>query len=188
MSEVYPAVPIPSSVIIEPIWKVNTTAFDSGKEQRHLKTNYPKYDVSLTYDVLNTTNMQILWNFYQARKGSYDTFCFYALESAAWTGGYIGVGDGYTTTFNIPGKSMSGLVVYVNNVSMEDYTINVGVGDGGADQIVFDAAPAANALLTCDFTGLLRIYCRFEGNIKRTSMGGYGLFSASVKLKGVAGL
>jgi len=189
-STTYPTSPVPNwPYDIRINWNTTISAFDSGKEQRRQKNLYPKYDVTLTYSVLTMAQMQTLWNFYQARRGTYDDFYFYSLESTAWTACYIGIGDGTTTTFDIPGKSTTGVTIYNNGVAVaaEDLTLLTGGGTVSADRVQFDTAPAANDLLTCNFTGYLRIHCRFQEELSRSSFTA-ALFQTGIKLKGLANI
>lgn len=49
----YPSAPAPNDpVSVTPSWKTNVTTLDSGKEQRRQKWTFPKYDVSLLYDLI----------------------------------------------------------------------------------------------------------------------------------------
>lgn len=191
MSYQYPTTPIPQyPVDITTNWNNITSRFDSGKEQSRQKNLYPKYDVTLTYKVLSSADMQILWNFYQARRGSYESFYFYSLESAQWNGVFIGIGDGSTTIFDIPGKSTNSNVIYASGlvVAASDYTITAGAGDCSSDQITFDTAPTLNTLITTNFVGYLRIRCKFK-NDKMTRSGFTGsLYTTGLELKGVANI
>jgi hypothetical protein len=170
--------------------------------------------VTLTYTVLSLANMQILWNFYQARKGTFEPFYFYSLESTEWESCYIGIGDGTTVTFDLPGKSTSNVIIYQDGVELrsagtmdiiledeeslsaedgdtiiregpEDYTLHIGGGAASADRITFATAPAENDLLTCDFTGYLRIRCRFQEELSRSAFTA-ALYKTGIKLKGLA--
>jgi len=191
MSYQYPTTPIPQyPVDITTNWNNITSRFDSGKEQSRQKNLYPKYDVTLTYKVLSSADMQILWNFYQARRGSYESFYFYSLESVQWNGVFIGIGDGSTTIFDIPGKSTNSNVIYASGlvVPASDYTITAGAGDCSSDQITFDTAPTLNTLITTNFVGYLRIRCKFK-NDKMTRSGFTGsLYTTGLELKGVANI
>lgn len=55
-------------------------------------------------------------------------------------------------------------IVYVDGTATTEFTFNKGIGEGGADQIKFNYGhvPSAGQLITCDFTGLLRIKGRFK--------------------------
>jgi hypothetical protein len=214
-SEVYPTTPVPSwPYDIKIRWNTTVSSFDSGKEQRRQKNLYPKYDVSLTYPVLTAANMQILWSFYQSKKGTYEPFYFYSLESTTWEGCYIGIGDGVTTTFDIPGRSTSNVIIYQDGVELrsagtsdillenddiltaedddtiiregpEEYTLYIGGGAASADRVTFATAPAENDLITCNFTGYLRIRCRFQEELSRSAFTA-ALYQTGIKLKGLA--
>lgn len=191
MSAQYPTTPVPAyPVEVITIWNNLTSQFDSGKEQTRQKNLYAKYDVNLTYKVLSETNMQILWNFYQARRGNYDAFYFYTLQESDWNGVWIAMGDASTTAFDIPGKSTSSQIIYFNGaaVSSSLYTISYGDGDLVSDRVTFTSAPATNTQITCDFNGYMRIRCRFkDGNLTRNNFT-TTLCTTGIALKGVAAI
>lgn len=169
-------------------WKTIVSAFDSGKEQRRQKQLYEKYDIVLTYNALSLADMATLWNFYVARKGSFEAFYFYTLETGSWTNLFIGMGDGATHIFDLPGKSTSSQKIYNNGVLQTlttDYSIVAGGGVEDSDRVNFVAAPTANDILTCDIAGYMRIRCRFEED-KLTREGFQGiLYKSGIKLKGL---
>jgi hypothetical protein len=203
MSEVYPTYPVPSwPYDIKVRWNTTISSFDGGKEQRRQKNLYPKYDVSLTYPVLSVANMQILWSFYQSKKGTYEPFYFYSLESTLWEGCYIGIGDGtiYQDGVELRAGAIGveleneDVLVAENNNSMileglvaEDYTLYIGGGAASADRVTFNTAPAVNDLITCDFTGYLRIRCRFQEELSRSAFTA-ALYQTGIKLKGLANI
>lgn len=184
----FPETPAPSYPYeLTPRWKTVTSVFDSGKEQRRKKELYAKYDVNLNYDLLSDSDFATLWNFYNARCGAYEAFYFYTVESAAWAGLFVGTGDGSAVTFDIPGKSTSSQKIYINGVEQTTgHTHVVGGGTESSDRITFDTAPAENAIITCDFTGYMRIRCRFEED-KMTKLGfEVALYRTGLKLKGLS--
>lgn len=161
----FPSVPAPNdSVSVTPVWKTNTTLSDSGKEQRRQKWSFPKYDISLIYDLIAPrSSMQTLWDFYMARKGAAEAFYFYLRYSGAHKAQYVGYGDDVLTTFDLPGKSTSSQTIYINGASQgSGYTILYGGGSASSDRVQFTSAPPNGTLITCDFTGFLRNRCRFE--------------------------
>lgn len=184
----FPTTPRPSyPVIIEPEWKTNISTFDSGKEQRRQKWDYPKYNVELTYNVLSSANIQVLWDFYMARKGASEAFYFYDLESVAHNAQYVGQGDGAIVTFDIPGKSTSSQVIYIDGVPQgSGYTILTGGGSENSDRVQFTAPPAAGGMISCDFTGFLRIRCRFEKDKMSKTAFTASLRQTGLKLKGLS--
>ena len=170
-------------------WKTIVSAFDSGVEQRRQKQTYPKYDVSLVY-VNEADDLNILWNFYQARNGSLEAFYFYTIETSDWDGLFVGTGDGSSATFDIPGQSTTSTLIYVNGslVGSGDYTLLTGGGTEASDRVLFDTAPAANAIITCDFTGNMRIRCRFKEDKMTKQAFFWSLYHTGLELKGLAAI
>ena len=77
-------------------------------------------------------------------------------------------GTGSLDTFTLPGHTLSttGLTVYVGStaVSAASWSLSVGNGTNGEDQIVFSAAtPADGSTVSADFTGRRRYLARFDG-------------------------
>lgn len=138
-----------------------------GEEQTKQQWLYCKREIGpLKYSWIDkASEARPLWQFYQARKGAFEAFIFYLPNSDQYVGEYVGTGDGATTVFNLPCKSSSGRTIYVDGVSQTegvDYTFSAGGGVDGADKITFTAAPATGQYVTIDFTGLLKIRCRFK--------------------------
>jgi hypothetical protein len=71
----------------------------------------------------------------------------------------FGTGTGSTTTFTLPAKATSGLVIKKNGVTQTlgtHYAISVGTGADGEDQITFVTAPALNDVLAFTATSARR--------------------------------
>ena len=184
----YPASPVPQYPYKMSVnWKTITSDFDSGKEQRRQKQVFPKYDIELTYEALNIIDFAILWNFYMTCKGSYTAFNFFTLETGSWTGLYIGTGDAVTLIFDIPGKTTSAHAIYLNSVLQggANYTILTGGGVDSADRIQFVTEPALNDVISCDFTGYMRIRCRFAEDKLGKEVFTAALYKTGIKLKGL---
>lgn len=154
---------------------------DLGKTQHKQKWLYPKYNINLVYEYITKSQIETLWEFYLARKGSYEAFNFFIPEPEStyptYTGIYIGTGDGTTETFNLPCKTSSNRTVYHDALPYEEdveYNFTAGGGEDGADKIDFSdssmTAPANGVRLTMDFTGILKIRCRFMEDILNYSM------------------
>lgn len=187
----YPTSPVPQYPYeLSTNWKTITSAFDSGVEQRRQKQTYPKYDVSLSYGALGEADLQTLWNFYRSMNGSLTAFYFYTIESADWDGLFVGTGNGTALTFDLPGKSTSAQVIYINGVAVDpdDYTLVVGGGTENADRVTFDTEPAVNDIITCDFTGYMRIRCRFKEDKMSKVRFEAAIYKTGLELKGLAAL
>jgi hypothetical protein len=183
----FPESPVPTfPYSIEPEWKTIVTEFDSGAEQRRQKWTYAKYNIRLSYYGQPTTSISNLFEFYAARKGSYEAFTFFdPLGASSHDGLYIGTGDGATTAFDIPGRQVTSLIVYRNGTTIAT-TVSTAGGTDGRDSLRFGTAPTSTQVLTCDFTGTLAVRCRFaEDRLSKTNFE-RALFSAGIELKGLA--
>jgi len=185
----FPATPKPvDPVIVTPRWKTNVTLTDSGKEQRRQKWSFPKYDVQLQYDLITPlSQMQILWDFYMARKGAAEAFHFYLRYSKNHKAQYVGYGDAETLIFDLPGKSTSSQAIYFDGTGQESgWSILEGGGSSSSDRVQFDSAPPTGSLITCDFTGFLRNRCRFAEDMMNESRFYVTCFRVGLKLKGLS--
>lgn len=164
MSE-YPVPPIPAEegFTITPVWTTVITTFDALTEQRKQKQLFAKYDVSIQYpDGVLLADVQTLWDFYMAMKGAYTPFYIYDIESMEHAGLFAGWGDGATTTFDIPAKTTSNHAIYIDGILQSSgYSILTGGGAESSDRVQFSSAPVSGAIITCDFTGYLRMRVRF---------------------------
>lgn len=149
------------------MWRTLITDFESGKEQRKKKWAFPKRKVNIPYNLIHESEIENVWDFYHDRSGAYEAFWFYFIKSRKWKGEYIGKGDDSTVTFDLPSKSTdeSSLTVYVDGTPTS-VTFLSGGGQASSDRIQFSVAPAANALITATFKGILRLKARFaEDNL-----------------------
>lgn len=166
---VYPSTPNPQypfEVVSE--YKTLISTFETGKELAHQQWRFPKRSINLKYDVLSASEMKTLWDFYVAQKGSLVPFLFFDTYTtdesgnpASYLDEYVGRGNAATTTFDIPGKTTSARTIYLDGIADAGVTYQSGSGDGGADRVVFNTAPASGKLITVDFTGHIRYKMRF---------------------------
>lgn len=181
-------------VSITPVWQTVVARFDGGGEQRRQKQLYATYDVQLNFKALSAADAQTLWAFYMARKGAAVAFYFYDPApgigiTTSHAGLYAGTGDGSTEVFDLPGKSTSSQVIYAAGVEQTlttDYVILTGGGDGSADRVDFVSPPATGVVITCDFTGTLRIRCRFAQDRLSRELFMTVLTNYGIELKGLS--
>jgi len=164
----YSEVPYSNPRILEPVHKTLVSNFnDMGVEQRKRKWLFHKWNVTLKYTALSKANARTLWQFFIARDGMYGGFHWIDGFVDSYVGEYFGTGDGSTVTFDLPFATDTTHVIYVAGVEKTettDYTINADAGTDGGDSITFNSAPTKGARLTCDFTGYLKIRCRFDND------------------------
>ncbi len=171
-------------------WKTLTSKFnDQGEEQRKQKWLYPRRNLPVKYNGITKTQAAELWDFYLARKGTFSAFNFFLANSDDYVGEYVGVGDGSTTVFNLPAENSSAYTVYVDGNAQTgggvNYTFGDGTGEDGADKVTFTVAPSDGDYITFDFTGNLKVRCRFAEDILNFEIFYNRLVNAVLKLKGL---
>lgn len=184
----YPTDPAPQyPLVVTPRYRTLIAPLDGGSEQRRSKFAYPKYDVLVTYSLLEAVDISTLWDFFVARRGAYGAFYIIDYVLKAYTDLYVGLGDGSTTIYDLPGAKTSARTVYINGVDPVGESFLSGGGEGGADRVQFASAPADGDVLTVDFTGYLRCHVRFElDTMDRELFSANFLRMGGVQLIGVA--
>ena len=159
-------------------FKTITSQFDDlGREKRRRKWLFPKRNIRLKYAKCDVAKIRTLWQFYQARYGSYGVFHFFQYGSNQYVDEYVWTGDGDITTFSTPSSAATNRTFYrdpagtdpkvtltetPSPTGVNQITFNDAAGTDGADQIVFGSAPNVGDRITMDFTGILKIRCRFD--------------------------
>jgi hypothetical protein len=139
------------------------------------------------YTEVDEDEMQGIWDFYMARKGSHEAFYIYDFMTLMdHESLFCGTGDGSTSTFDIPGRSTSSHSLYIDGVDQPSgWEVFYGGGDGGSDEVAFSVPPSDGEDVTIDFTGYLRIRCRFaDDNLSRRTLLGIA-FGFGISLKGL---
>ena len=128
---------------------------------------FPKRNVRVGYHGLTADEVHVLSDFHEVHGGRFESFYIYDLTHLAGvekshTNIYVGRGDGVTTVFDLPGRNTSSQVAYVDQVVDGSAVILSGGGASGSDRIQYSFAPGLGSILTCDFTGPLRMHVRFK--------------------------
>lgn len=162
---VFPDVAYANPLEITLGYKTLKSSFDDlGKEIRRRKWLYPKRRIVLLFNFITRDSARLILDFYNSMYGGYSAFLFFVEYIDTYVKEYYATGDDSTTTFTLPSKNIVILTLYHDNIAYSDtdYTINADSGEEGADQVVFNAAPADGVRLTVSFTGYLVIRCRFD--------------------------
>lgn len=187
---VFPSTPDASySYTIEPEWKTVIAGFDGGNEERDEKWDFPRYNVKLVYEDLDAAGFRQLWDHYMAHRGASRAFNFYALLSDTYNEPlYVGTGDAAQTIFDLPGRSTSGQSLSIGGVVQSGgYTVLSGGGEDSSDRVEFTSPPEAGGIITCSFTGFLRIRCRYANDRLTKELFAYQLYRTGIELKGLRG-
>lgn len=160
---------------IRSAWNTLISPMGAGMEIRHSRQAFPKREIVPQFSWLTPTELNALWQFYQARKGALESFHFVSPLVEQWYGEYVGLGDAAEDTFDLPSLTTDEptLAVYLNGTLKTgggvDYTFSPSSGENGADQIVMTAIPALYDILTADYQGQHRFLCRFQSdNLNRS--------------------
>ncbi len=160
------------SLILTPKWQTLKTPLGERNEQRTAKQTYPQFDVTVAFNTFPShSDVMTIWDFFIARKGSYEGFDIYdpRLHGAVYPahlGLLVGVGDGSTDIFDIPGRSTSSQSIYLDGVSQgSGWSILTGGGRSSSDRVDFTTAPTTGEIITTDFTGIMRIRVRFASDL-----------------------
>ncbi|MHC4265975.1 MAG: DUF2460 domain-containing protein [Planctomycetota bacterium] len=196
------SVPYGDPVSIGMRFKTLVSNFDElGEEKRKQKWTYPKREVTLKYNAIGKDEAQTLWKFYQARAGSYNAFVWFESTGYSSTGfnsyvdEYVGTGDSTTLVFNLPAINSSGThKLYIAGTSQptSNYTFSAGGGPDGEDKITVVSTstggpgpPTSTERITYDFTGRLKVRCRFAEDVFTFENFYDRLCSAGITLRGV---
>jgi hypothetical protein len=161
--------------------------YEGGESVSKQKWLFPKRTFPLKYKDTSVAKARLLWQFFLSRKGKHLPFNFFYPFSSAYVGEYVGTGTGSTTIYNLPSKTASGYAVYVGGAAMTagiDYTFTAAGGEDGADKITFTVAPAAGQYITMDFSGFLKVRCKFGEDLMSFDTFYNRLVSTGLTLKG----
>ncbi|MFA7347266.1 MAG: DUF2460 domain-containing protein [Desulfurivibrionaceae bacterium] len=162
--------------------------YEDGSAVSKQKWLFPKRAFQLKYTKRTVAAGRTLWQFYLSRKGKHLPFNVFLPFASEYVGEYVGTGDGATTIYNLPCKLASGYTVYVGGAAKAsggvDYTFTAMGGEDGADKITFVSAPAAGQHITIDFSGILKVRCKFGEDIMSFETLYNRLVSTGLTLKG----
>jgi len=124
---------------------------EHGLEQRRSKWLRPRRRFGIRFNALPKQDFDAIWDFFIARRGSYEPFYFRNLHDDPVEDEVVGTGDGTTTTFSFANRYVVPETdrVYLDGVLQvrdADYTI-----DTDAGRITFATAPAQGVTITASY-------------------------------------
>ncbi len=158
---------------------------DSGKEKRRSKRSQAIRTLDCFLESESEEAIDLIWNFFKARKGRYDTFWVkfptnYKVENEA-----VGIGNDIDTVFNLdlfPIDTAS-IKVYLNGLQVTSgFTITNDLTNEIA-KIEFAAPPTAGVAITADYE--YYVQARFEEDKLSRELVSVKLYNSSIKLKEV---
>lgn len=171
---IYPALPglsIESKRSILGQTSIRTSA--AGLEYRATYSAYPRYLISLSYELLRAgalAELQTLQAFFESRGVDYDDFLFDDAKDNACTDQQFATGDGLTTTFRlsraripgapqIPVSATYGTPVIKKAGIVQSSGVTI---DANAGKVTFATAPTTGQALS--WSGSYYWRCRFKNN------------------------
>lgn len=190
----YTTVPYSNPRTLTLVTKTLVSQFDDqGAEQRKRKWLYNKWNVGLTYSSITKANASILYQFFIIMNGRYTSFHWLDNFEDTYIRQYFATGDGVTDLFDLPGKDISAYTIYGDGGSFQeapdatssDYITLDDTGADGGDQVQFLVAPNTGVRLTIDFTGKLKVRCRFQNDVMPFEYFYNLIANAGIELKGL---
>jgi len=151
-------------------FKTDVSSFESGKEQRRARWSTPLKVFDINFEVLDWDDMHTLYDFYVARKGSYEEFYFDGLHNIPISSEIVSTPSGltYSVTLTTPPIKPSTLTVTLSTSGLtltdNGYGVLTGNGSGtinydtGALSVVFNSPPGTTVLANYNFY----YNCRFS--------------------------
>jgi uncharacterized protein (TIGR02217 family) len=150
-----------------PMFKTKIQTTVSDRELRTSYTSYPRWQFSLGFEYLRAAQQhrewQILLGFFNARRGSFDSFLYDDPDDNQATDQTFAVGDGVTTQFKLV-RELGNFIEPIAAINgPATFTVDgaavVPTVDATAGMVTFAAPPAAQAVLK--WSGKFYFRCRF---------------------------
>ena len=168
---------------------VLATEFENGIEVRRLVQDSTRRDVRINYSILSFADANLLRRFYEARKGSFESFMLFYPQVETYVNELVGVMETVVTAINLPSFGAQSRSLYIDPlvplVEGVDWTFTQGGGPDGEDKADLLFTPDVGDIYRFDFTGRLKIRARFvENPMVLTDVKQYWS-SLTVELKGL---
>lgn len=145
---------------------VLVTEFENGVEQRRLLWDSVRRNVTINYSILYFEYANELRRFYEARKGSFESFSFFFPQIEVYVKELVGVIASSTIVIKLPSKDAQFYSLYENNrvspLAPSEWTFNASAGPDGEDMATLGFVPTIGDIYHFSFTGRLKIKARFD--------------------------
>jgi uncharacterized protein (TIGR02217 family) len=163
------------------LFNTNITESESGKERRDALWDDGLREYDLKVRFLTKANMDTIWDFYIARKGSFDHFLVKFETAMDSEDENVGSGDGSTTQFllnHFPVDTAANNSCTVNSVAETNYALSNDFNNEES-YITFDTAPVTGTILV---TYQYYFKVRFADDKLTRELAAYQLLHAGMKL------
>ena len=158
-------------------WSTLVTRYEDGKEQRRQKWSKPKRMFSVVFRGKTKSEFDQIWDFYNARKGAFDSFYFKNSNENPNTK-VIGSGDASILNFNVPEFPIPSGAITLSTPGFSytetaHYTLTRSTG-----AIVFNQAPSGDLTAVYNFCRVVRFA---EDKLSR-ELFNYQVYNGELKL------
>ena len=158
---------------------------DSGKEKRRAKWSRPIRTISCSLNNQSESGIGLMWDFFKARQGKYDSFWVKFPTSYKVMGEAVGIGNGVQTVFPLDyyPVDIASVKVYVNGVLR---TAGVTIANDLTNEVAkatITSAPANGATVTADYEYYIQV--RFDDDKLSKELVQFKLYNTGLKLKEV---
>ena len=148
-------------------FRVLSTQFETGQENRRLIDGYVRRTVRVSYAPAKYEQANTLRRFYEDMRGPFESFSFFFPQIETFYKELAAVirspSSGSTTTFDLPSKDAQSFNLYRNGNVLTygtDYYMTPAVPPDGVDRAGVYSCSTGD-IFTWSFTGRLRIEARF---------------------------
>jgi hypothetical protein len=144
-----------------PLYKTDVTELGSNNFVRYRKWLRQRLLFNLGWDLLSTSDAQTIEAFISTVEGAHFTFDWFDWRSFGWTNVPIAIGDGSTSTFDLPVIGSIDQHFFISGTTPIVGNVIPGAGTGGVDRVNLVAPPGVNVPLTASFTGRRKFLVTF---------------------------
>lgn len=158
---------------------------DSGREKRRSKWSKPIRTLDCSLENENEEAVNLIWEFFKARKGKYDTFWVKFPTSFKVNAEAAGTGNGSQTVFNLDCFPVdpASVKVYLDGIlQVSGYTITNDLTNEVA-KIIFSSPPGENAAVAADYEYYIQV--RFDDDKLSKELVQYKLYNTTLTFKEV---
>jgi hypothetical protein len=152
--------------------------------QRHRKFLRPRFDFDIAFQLLQPSDALSIDNHVLSQVGSGIAFDWFFWRVFHWLWVPIGTGDGSTTAFTIPAKTVSNLEVFTGTGTPATVSLlSPGTGPLGEDVATLSAAPISGVSVWGNFSGRRRFRVTYDDDFQPlTRLADTGYFTFQSRL------
>lgn len=142
-------------------YKTALTKFGDQNQRAFRKWVRPRHAFELKWSLLQPSDRSAIEDFIKSMYGPFTAFDWFDWRSSQWLYVPMGLTDGNTAVFTLPGKATSGQQFFLDGTTVVSFqSISAGTGPNGEDEVTFGVAPPDNHYLSCRFAGRRRFTVR----------------------------